>query len=144
MAVERAARSRAPDGITDMAWRALVMDARMLLQNWGTDLFGLGWTTLEIFGVARQPGMRRLDVVGLVYLLRGNAVEAIDRDTALIRVTPRDTLTFQRKLVAGGGVPLWKWVEASQGGAVGMAGGGSAFSAYPRHPRHVNPDQGAG
>lgn len=120
------------------------MDARMLLQNWGADLIGMGWTTLEVFGVNRNPASRRLDVPGLIHFLHGRQVEAIDADTALIRENRRDTMTFQRRLVAPGGVPIWNWTgEARQRGAVGMAGGGSAFSAYPLTPRHVNPDHWA-
>lgn len=87
------------------------MDARLVLQNWGSDLVALGWSTLDVFGVNRDPRHRRLDIPGLVYLLHGRPVEAIDRDTALIRATRNDTMTFRRSLVAPGGVPVWAWAN---------------------------------
>lgn len=103
-------RGRCPDGLRTETWREIQMDARLVLQNWGSDLVALGWTTLEVFGVNRDPRHRRLDIPGLVYLLHGRPVEAIDRDTALIRATKNDTMTFRRRLVAEGGIPVWAWV----------------------------------
>lgn len=103
-------RGRCPDGLTPETWREIQLDARLVLQNWGTDLLALGWSTLDVFGVNRDPRHRRLDIPGLVYVLHGRPVEAIDRDTALIRATKTDTLTFHRRLVADGGVPVWSWV----------------------------------
>lgn len=141
--IERLSGARCPAELNPATWRGLVMDARMLLQNWGGDLISMGWTTLEVFGVNRSPAARRLDVPGLIYFLKGRQVEAIDADTALIRENRRDTMTFQRRLVAPGGVPIWNWTgEARQRGVVGMAGGGKRFQRVPPHPRHVNPDQG--
>lgn len=113
LAIERAARARAPSGIAELSWRGLLMDARLIVQNWGTDLLALGWSTAEVFGAPVRPEHRRIDVLGLAPMLRGRAVEAIDRDTALIRATPRDTMTFHRPQIAGGGVPFWAWLECS-------------------------------
>lgn len=107
--VERMARGYCPDGLRETEWRQMVMDARSTLQNWGADFIALGWTTLEVFGVNRNPRARRLDIPGLVYLLHGRPVEAIDRNTATIRANPRDCMTFQRGLVAPGGIPIWEW-----------------------------------
>lgn len=112
--VDLMANARAPDGMQVRAWRELVMDARILLQNWGPDLVALGWTTLEVFGVNPNWRHRRLDVPGLAYLLRGRPVEALDRDTALIRANRVDTMTFQRRLIAAGGVPVWDWIEGAR------------------------------
>ena len=107
--VERMARGYCPGGLRETEWRQMVMDARSTLQNWGADFIALGWTTLEVFGVNRNPRARRLDIPGLVYLLHGRPVEAIDRNTATIRANSRDCLTFQRELVAPGGIPVWEW-----------------------------------
>lgn len=112
--IDRLADGRRPDAFENRAWAVLVSDARMLLQNWGADLFALGWGTLEVFGGNRNPRARRLDIPGLLPLLRGRPVEAIDADTALIRANRNDMMTFQRRLVAAGGVPVWDWVLEAQ------------------------------
>jgi hypothetical protein len=114
LGIELMANGRRPEGMQERAWRELVMDARILLQNWGPDLVELGWTTLEVFGVNPNWRHRRLDVPGLAYLLRGRPVEAIDADTALIRANRVDTMTFQRRLIAAGGVPVWNWIEGAR------------------------------
>jgi hypothetical protein len=115
LGVERLSAGRRPANFNPRAWNILVSDARLLLQNWGADFVKLGWTTLEVFGVNRDPRARRLDIPGLLPVLHGRPVEAIDADTALIRANIRDTLTYQRKLVFPGGVPVWDWVgEARQ------------------------------
>jgi len=102
-------RAGRPDGLPEIEWRQMVMDARRTIQNWGADFVAFGWTTLQVFGVNRDPRHRRLDVLGLVYLLRGRPIEAIDADTALIRSARGDTTTFYRRLVAPGGVAAWDW-----------------------------------
>lgn len=143
-AIDRAARRGCPPAMADAAWRGLLMDARMTVQNWGSDLITLGWSTLDVFGGPLQPQHRRIDVAGLVVMLRGRPVEAIDRDTALIRATPRDTLTFHRALIGVGGIPFWDWVEINpaDSGAVGLVGMGKRLQRVPMSPRQVNPDYG--
>jgi hypothetical protein len=143
-AIERAARARAPSGMAELAWRGLLMDARLIVQNWGEDLISLGWSTVEVFGAPAQPEHRRIDVVGLAPMLRGRAVEAIDQDTALIRATPRDTMTFHRMQIAPGGVPFWDWVGVPSiaSGAVRVAGMGKRLQRIPMSLRHVNTDHG--
>lgn len=132
--IELAARQRGPLCMADGAWRSLLMDARMTIQNWGSDLVALGWSTLDVFGGPSRPEHRRLDTAGLVYLLRGRTIEAIDRDTALIRATPRDTLTFYRTLKAGGGVPIWNWVEGLPSSRSGQPDGGEGEARQARYP----------
>lgn len=112
--VETLMASRPPANFTPQAWKILVADAQMLLRTWGKDFADLGWTTLEVFGVNRSPAHRRLDIPGVLTFLRGNMVEAIDRDTALIRVNANDTHTFHRRMVAAGGVPVWNWMEIAR------------------------------
>lgn len=111
--VELLSRSRCPQTVDPRRWRELVADARALLQNWGAELLGFGWTTLEVFGVNRDPRHRRLDIPGLLPVLRGRPVVAVDRDTATIRANRADLQTFQRQLVFRGGLPVWGWVEGA-------------------------------
>lgn len=108
--VELLTRGRCPEGIDPRRWRQIVSDARALVQNWGPDFHAQGWTTLEVFGVNPDPRRRGKGSRGLVALLKGRAVEAIDADTATIRAGRVDLQTYQRRLVASGGVPVWDWV----------------------------------
>ena len=109
--VERMRRATCPSDVDPRTWRELCADATVLLRNWGADLVDLGWNTLEVFGVTRNPRARNVDVLGILPLLHGAQVEAIDADTASVRVNARDTLTFYRKLLAPGGVPVWDWID---------------------------------
>jgi hypothetical protein len=108
--VELLTRGRCPKGYDPRRWRQLVADARALVQNWGPDFHAQGWTTLEVFGVNPDPRRRGKGSRGLLPVLQGRAVEAVDRDTALIRAGRVDRQTYQRRLVAPGGVPVWERV----------------------------------
>lgn len=103
-----------PLEIEPRRWTALVSDARKLVTHWGDQLFAAGWSTLDVFGVPRQPGARRLDCVGLVAVIGGRAILDVSPDIAVIKASPRDTTRFHRSLIARGGVPIWQWLEGER------------------------------
>jgi hypothetical protein len=120
-------------------WRRLIADARALVANWGDDLVAEGWSTLDVFGVNPDPRARRLDRVGLCMFLKGCAVEAIDANTALIRVSAADLHTFDRRLVARGGVPFWQWMAGCSsalelGGCLDRGSGVAPTARTPARP----------
>jgi len=99
-----------PVGISGREWSTLVRDARSILKTWGRELEEAGWSTLQVFGVPRTPGARRLDCVGLAALVGRRAVLEVTSTHAVIQATPRDRTRFDRRLVTPWGVPLWEWV----------------------------------
>lgn len=104
------AGASAPFGISPRAWALLVRDAKAIANLWADQLTAAGWSTLDVFGVPRQPGARRLDCVGLVAVLDGRAVMEISPTHAVIQATARDRTRFDRTLRATGAVPLWNWL----------------------------------
>ncbi|MCP3732041.1 hypothetical protein M9978_16575 [Sphingomonas sp. MG17] len=137
-AIEAIRGTTAPDGIRASDWRRLIADARALVTNWGEDLVKAGWSTVDVFGVELDQRARRLDRVGLCRFLKGASVEAIDADTALIRVTAADTHTFDRRLLAAGGVPFWVWAGGRLDGLPARQPGegyGERANALPHPPR---------
>lgn len=109
--IERLSLGRRPDLIDVRAWNLLVSDARMLLQNWGAEFAEYGWSTLDVFGVPVRPRGRRLGISGLISLLQGRPVDAVDVDTATIRNVRGEPNRFYRRLRADGAVPVWEWVR---------------------------------
>lgn len=107
--IERLSRARRPESIEPRAWNMLVADARMLAQLWGAEFAAHGWSTLDIFGVTPQPKGRRLDIIGLISLLHGRPVDAVDADTATIRNVRGAPNRFYRRLRAAGAVAVWEW-----------------------------------
>jgi hypothetical protein len=104
----------------------LQRDAVKLLRDWGDDLVGLGWSTLDVWGGNRHFHERRVDRQGLIFAVRGGDVVAVDSGTATI-AWGRDHVTYYRKWRAAGGVPVWLVdVGAGRTGA-----GGSALTRLP-------------
>jgi hypothetical protein len=85
-------------------WEAAVEDGRRLLTQWGTEADALGWTAVDLFGLAPvpdqpHPNYRRLsryDETGLIWLLRGRPVLALTASTAAIE-SPTGAVTVYRR-----------------------------------------------
>ena len=66
------------------------------LRDWTARAHGLGWTALDLFGVHPAKPWGRLDVMGLVPLLHGREVAALNRDRATIKMAGGQVLTYRR------------------------------------------------
>ncbi|MEH3121999.1 MAG: hypothetical protein PGN16_08475 [Sphingomonas phyllosphaerae] len=138
--VAAARAMRCPTGANAREWRATVAAAAHLLRLWGSDLIALGWSTLDVWGSELDPAARRLDRLGLVHFVAGAVVEAVDSDSALILHSGKDRLTYRRRRMVPGAVPLW----AVGAGASRWEGAGEAPSALPRPPAPCQPASGEG
>ena len=77
-------------------WQALRDDAYTFLRHHAARAHGLGWSPLDLFGVHSVKPWARLDVMGLVPLLRGREVAALNRDRATIKMIGDQVLTCRR------------------------------------------------
>jgi hypothetical protein len=96
------------DGFSPEAWRHLIDDGGVFLDRWSGEAVGLGWTVADVFGVDPTAPAARFDRMGLVPLIRGGAVVAIDTNSATIQTRTGGTLRYRRANVAGEAAPLWE------------------------------------
>ncbi len=85
-----------PASCPDAKWQTLREDAYHFLRDHAAQAHALGWTGLDLFGVHPVKPWARLDVMGLVPLLRGREVAALNRDGATIKMAGGQVLTYRR------------------------------------------------
>jgi hypothetical protein len=94
---------RRPDHIEHGRWQQAVADAGRFLAQWGESAAALGWTARDLFGLSEvtdKPGpkyqrLSRYDQTGLAWLLQGQRVVALTKDTAVIE-TANGTVVYRR------------------------------------------------
>jgi hypothetical protein len=95
---------RCPDRVGVAEWHQAVEDSRRFLAQWSRPAEALGWDARDLFGLPPLPdkfvaGYRRLsrvELVGLIWLLRGRTVVALTATAAAIRATSGSILTYLR------------------------------------------------
>src|SRR5262245_9302017 len=100
----RPLEARRPARVEAADWQRAVEDGRRFLAQWGEQAEALGWTALDLFGLApvsNKPAanyrrLSRYDETGLIWLLRGRPVVALTTDTAAIQ-SPSGNVTVYRK-----------------------------------------------
>lgn len=95
-------------------WEELLFDAVRFTREWGAQAVRRGWTELELFGCNANPQARRLDNDGLIILLRGRRITAIDGQTATIQCSGGGTLRFSKAEPAAA-IPLWVAFSSENG-----------------------------
>lgn len=94
-----------PDHIGVAEWHHAIVDSRRFLAQWSRPAEALGWDARDLFGLPPVPdklvaGYRRLsrvELVGLIWLLRGRPVVALTATGAAIRATSGSILTYSRR-----------------------------------------------
>jgi hypothetical protein len=84
-------RSAIPaDGWLPAAWQQLQAHLDWFLKTWGDEADFLGWTDRELYGTATEARHARFGEMGLVPILAGRRVIAMDETRATIecRATP--------------------------------------------------------
>lgn len=90
-------------GLAGPKWQAAHAAALDFLDFYADEATGLGWTTLQLFGVHAELGVLRSDFCG-VLVLSGEKVSGVEPNRLLFQ------RTHYRRDVPGvpiGGVPLW-------------------------------------
>ena len=85
-----------PASCPDAKWQALREDAYTFLRDHAARAHEVGWTGVDLFGVHRVKPWARLDVMGLVPLLRGRRITALVESWAAISAHGGSELTYRR------------------------------------------------
>jgi hypothetical protein len=99
---------RRPTGFPAPWWCGLIRDAELFLSMWGSQADGLGWTSLDLFGVHPAAPAARFSCTGLLLLLRGGRVIAITADSAVIERQSGARLTYTRRPPDAECVAVWE------------------------------------
>jgi hypothetical protein len=84
-----------------------------VLDHWGLEAIRLGWTGLDLFGVHPDAPAARYDAMGLVPLLRGDAVVSMTSISAGIAPRSGGRLTYLRRPRVGSVLP-WELPQAGR------------------------------
>jgi hypothetical protein len=95
-------------GHSARVWQQLIADGHRFLDVWGAEAARLGWGTLDLFGVHPGAPAARYDVMGLIPMVRGGEVIAIEPTRATTRMPSGGLLTYLRRPQPGA-VPIWNW-----------------------------------
>lgn len=95
--VARLADMPAPARFPARGWTEVVADANRFLETWAANAHYLGWQDWELFGCHRLAPWHRIQGMGLVLLLQGDAVAALTAKEAAIRTRRGGCLTYRRK-----------------------------------------------
>jgi len=90
-------------------WQQLIEDGKAFLAEWDSAAAKLGWSDFDLFGVHPVAPTARYDVMGLIPLMRGSRVVAVDEQSATIRSRRGSLLTYLRRPSAGA-VLVWNLV----------------------------------
>ncbi len=88
---------RPAEGFTPNQWHRIVNDAARFVENWSAHAVKQGWGILDVFGVHPLAPAARYDAMGLVLLIRGGEVIALDERRATIRMPSGAELTYLKR-----------------------------------------------
>jgi hypothetical protein len=109
-----------PHGFHERRWRTLIDDGGKFLDRWGAEAAQLGWSAEDVFGVHPIAPGARYDIAGLVLLIDGGEVIAIDRNSASIRTKSSGaTLIYLRK-PRPDAIVLWEMASPVVGSGGGL------------------------
>jgi hypothetical protein len=86
--------------------RQIIEDGALFFELWGAEATRLGWSAVDLFGVHPAAPAARLDLLGMVPLLRGSTVRGLTTTVATIAAPTGSILTYRRKDMRGA-VLLW-------------------------------------
>jgi hypothetical protein len=98
-------------GFSETQWQQIVNDGGTFLDAWGAQAASLSWDAADLFGVHPDAPRNRYDQMGLVFLIGGGQITAVDERSATIQ-RGQSKLTYTRCLRAG--VCVWE-LENSEG-----------------------------
>ena len=97
-----------PASFTEARWEQILDDGGRFADAWGKQAAALGWSPVDAFGVSPYAPEVNPGASGLVLLLEGHSVIALDADTATIDCGRGVTQRFYRSSGGReGSKPLW-------------------------------------
>lgn len=96
------------DGFDLDHWRTLIDDGGKFLDKWGTQAAKLGWSAEDVFGVHPLAPATRYDTAGLILLIDGGEVVAIDAKSASIKTMGSGSILIYLRKPRQGAITLWE------------------------------------
>lgn len=96
-----------PADFPPQRWTQAVLDGRSFLVQWGMKAAQLGWTATDLFGVSPIAPWPRVGMIGLIPLLNGDVVTALDESAATISASSGSTLRYYRLIERDGRACIW-------------------------------------
>ncbi len=87
-------------------WLEVRADAERFLKQWSARASALGWDELSLFGACPDAPEHRIDLAGLVWLLKGKTVAVMTEQFAVIDLGRGIRQSVPRQVRAGQ-VPIW-------------------------------------
>jgi hypothetical protein len=85
-----------PATLPEKRWREIIDDGGRFLDRWGRYAAELGWSEQDVFGADPLVAVRVLERVGLVPMIMGGTVKALERGRAVTRL-PCGTQVVRRR-----------------------------------------------
>jgi hypothetical protein len=103
---------RPPGDVSLLRWQTFINDLERFLDNgWAERSASLGWGPLDLFGCDREQPFARIDHAGLLWLLNGDSLVALDGHKAVIKRLTGSLQTFRRRpLAVGDALLVWELV----------------------------------
>jgi hypothetical protein len=93
--VARLTAMSVPMGTPEERWQLFVDDSWRFMNTWAVTASQLGWTPEDLFGVCRSGPTKRVDLAGLLWLMNGRELAAIDAHGVAIRCATGSIQTYR-------------------------------------------------
>ena len=98
----------APADVAPDRWQTFVDDCGRFLDSWAVQAAALGWDVRDLFGLADTKPEARVDLAGLLWLLRGRELVALTDRTAAIMTPSGAVQHFYRRDPGPGQTLAWE------------------------------------
>jgi hypothetical protein len=94
-------------GFSQGRWRQLIDDGGHFIDRWAATAAAMGWSAIDVFGLHPDAPAARYDGMGLVPLISGGEVVAIEVGHATIRAPGGSCLTYYLRRQTSTGIAVW-------------------------------------
>jgi hypothetical protein len=95
-----ALRANCPASVPEDRWRLAIADATVFISEWREQAQDYGWAERDLLALHPTAPLSRVDVMGLIWLLRGRPVVALTATEAAYRCPSGAILKFYRRTEA--------------------------------------------
>ncbi len=100
-----------PPGFPLDRWQGIIEATGTFLDYWAAEAIRCGWSDLDVFGCYDTAPTARRDAMGLLMMLDGCEVAAIDMEGADLVTVGNARQRFRRRPLPPGTVSLWQLVR---------------------------------
>jgi hypothetical protein len=97
-----------PAGIPEDRWQLFLDDCWRFMNTWASTAAKLGWKPADLFGVGRTGPTKRVDLAGVLWLLEGREIAAIERHGIAIRCASGSIQTYRPARVSVERILAWQ------------------------------------